>query len=124
MRKKRRGKANAALEKDKFRIIKISKDALWEFIYESIIDNQGHLFDISDATSIVSHHDIDFESGNYICLIRNNENEDGSILRLSERIDLKALLRNMPDTTTSLYQDNRYQEISLEEIEVLQKNNA
>ena len=34
----------------KYRVIKIGKDALFEFIYESIIDNQECFFDVSDGT--------------------------------------------------------------------------
>jgi len=100
------------LEKGKYRIIKISKEALWEFIYESIIDKQGIFFDISDETVITSHHDIDFESGNYICLVKNNID--------SEQIDLQALLNNMEDTTQSLYEPNRYREFSIDELVTLQ----
>jgi len=106
------------LEKDKYRVIKISKEALWEFIYESIIDNQDVFFDISDVTTITSHHDIDFENGNYICLIKSDT--DDRPLRLTEEINLQVLLNNMEDTTESLYQDNRYKEFSLDEIKALQ----
>ncbi len=61
---------NKKLREDRVRIIKIGKDALWEFIYESMIDNLEPFFDIADATKELSSHDIDFETGDYICLIK------------------------------------------------------
>ena len=109
------------LTKDRYRIIKISKDALWEFIYESIIDNQEVFFDISDGTTITSHFDIDFEKGNLICLINNSlDIEPTKMLQLPEGIDLQALLNNMEDTTDTMCQPNRYKEFTFDEIKGLQ----
>jgi len=120
-RRKRKKDKQKALEKNKYRIIKISKNALREFIYESVIDRQSEFFDISDVTSITSHHDIDFESGDYICLVKSIVGDtDKYIQRLSDKIDLQMLLHNMEDTTPSLYQGNRYKEVTLKEIENMQ----
>jgi hypothetical protein len=104
---------NNNLNDNKFRIIKISRDALFEFIYESVIDKQGSFFDITDVTKVVSHHDINFDTGEYICLIHNDNNET---LQLPKEIDLNKLLSKMPDTTKTMYAPNRYVELSLDEI--------
>jgi hypothetical protein len=109
------------MDKNKYRIIKISQDALCEFICESIIDNSGDFFDVSDVTEITSHHYVDFKNGNYICLVKSiNDDETAKALELSAEIDLQKLLNNMEDTTDSLYQPNRYKEFSLDEIKALQ----
>ena len=109
------------LSKEKYRVIKIGKEALWEFIYESIIDKQRDFFDISDVTTITSFFDIDFEKGNFICLIKNTaDNESPKALQLPEGIDLSVLLENMEDTTPTMYQPNRYKEFTIDEIKALQ----
>ena len=106
------------VEKGKFRVIKISQEALWEFIYESMIDQQEDYFDIPDITKITSHFDINFETGEFICLIRSDEP-----LRLPEGIDLKLLLANMEDTTNTLYQSKRYKEYSYDKLRAIQSKN-
>ena len=114
-------KKKKQLEKDKYRVIKISKDALWEFIYESVIDKQESFFDVSDGTEITTFHDIDFKSGSYICLVKSSADDESPMaLQLPEEIDLQALLKSMEDTTSSLYQPNRYKEFSIDEIKDLQ----
>ena len=118
-------KKKKQLEKDKYRVMKISKDALWEFIYESVIDKQESFFDVSDGTKISTFHDIDFESGSYICLVKSSAGDETPMaLPPPEGIDLQALLKNMEDTTGSLYQPNRYKELSIEEIKDMQARNA
>ncbi|MCL2509231.1 MAG: hypothetical protein FWF05_08660 [Oscillospiraceae bacterium] len=119
-----RRKKKKILEKDKIRIIKINKEALWEFIYESVIDNLEEFFDISDCTTVTSHFDINFENGNFICLINNTDDlartEPAKVLQLPEEIDLESLLNNMEDTTESLYQPDRFKEFTIDEIKALQ----
>ena len=101
------------LKDDHYRIIKISKEALLEFVYETINDHQESIFDIGDATRIVSHHYMDYDTGEYICLIRNTK---GKALDRPEGIDLEALVKKLPDTTDTLYKPGRYVEMTLEEI--------
>lgn len=100
------------LDDGKYRIIKISRAAIFEFIYESIIDNQKSFFDLLSDTNFTSHHDINFENGEFISLISNSSNN----LQLPEGIDLQLLMANMKDTTDTLYAPNRYIELSLEDI--------
>ena len=99
-----------------YRVIKIGKEALFEFIYESIIDNQENFFNVSDGTSIVTSFDIDWEKGELICVARNEyaENE-----HLQFEIDTKKLLSKLKNTTDTLYNDNRYIELSKMDIDNL-----
>jgi hypothetical protein len=104
------------LKDGKCRVIKIDQEALFEFVYESFIDNLENFFDLLDMTTVVSHHQFVPETGEYICLI-NDENE-----KLPEEIDIQKLLSKMEKTTTSLYSPNRYKEITFDEIRALLKN--
>lgn len=103
----------------KYRVIKISKDALFEFIYESFIDNQECFLDVSDGTSIVTSFNIDYENAAFICVARNEELESEEQLQFDD-IDTEKLLKNMKDTTSTMYADNRYIELTQEEIEAIQ----
>ena len=81
------------IPKNKCRIIKIGKEALFEFIYESIIDNQENFFDVSDGTKIVTSFDINWETGEFICVARN-ELEDEEHLQFP-KIDTQKLLSKL-----------------------------
>ena len=108
------------IEKDKYRIIKLGKEALWEFIYESVIDGQEEFFDIPDSTEVVSHLDIDFEKGEFICIV-SRDDEFGDGLRPLKKLNMPVLLENMENTTQSMHQANRYKEFTLDELEKLQQ---
>lgn len=108
------------LAEGKYRIIKISKEAIFEFIYESIIDNQKVYFNLLSDLNFTSHHDINFETGEFITLIGN----DSDKLQLPEGVDLQQLMINMKDTADTLYAPNRYVELSLEEIMTIQSKGA
>ncbi len=49
------------------RIIKIGKDAIFELIYETIIDNAECFFDVDGCTKIVTGFDMDWDQGELIC---------------------------------------------------------
>ncbi len=100
----------------KYRIIKIGKEALFEFIYESFIDNEEMFFDISDGTQIVTGFDIDWDKGEFICVARNEfaENEN-----LQFDIDISVLMSKIATTTDTLYKDNLYIELSKFDIDNL-----
>lgn len=99
----------------KYRIIKIGKEALTEFIYDSINENARRLFDVSDETSIVKCYDIDWKKGELLLIARNEyvENE-----HLQFDFDTDELLKKLGNTATTLYTDEkRYIELTKEEIE-------
>ena len=108
---------NKRIPDDKYRIIKIGKEALFEFLYESFIDNEEILFDVSDGTAIVTGFDIDWEKGEFICVARSElvENE-----HLQFDVDISRLLTKIETTTDSLYNDGKcYIEISKSDIDNL-----
>ncbi|MDD6236881.1 MAG: hypothetical protein PUB00_05815 [Clostridiales bacterium] len=106
------------IPENKYRIIKISEDALFEFLRESIIDSQKEFFDISDDTSIVTCFDIDWENKSFICVARNELGQEEH-LQFPD-IDTEKLLLKLKDTTSTLYMDNRYIELTSTEIEDIQ----
>ena len=107
----------------KYRVIKISGKALFEFIYESFIDNQNSFFDVSDKnasgeSSIVTAFDIDWDTKELICVARNELGNDEK-LQFPD-IYTRVLLSKLQDTTSSLYKDNRYIELSEQQISDIQ----
>jgi hypothetical protein len=114
-------KLERRLEQDKFRIIKIGKEALYEFIYESFVEKQEDFLDVN-AIEVMDSFDIDFANGNFIFMVHKSEDENDNIISLPKEIDLKKLLKNMQDTTRTMFADNRYVELSLNEIISIQEN--
>lgn len=104
------------LQENHYRVIKIDKDALCEFIYESIIDNEERFFDLREDADITSHHNINLETGEYICLIRNTNDT----LKLPDGINMDLLLANMKKTTDTLYAEKRYVELTIDDIKEIQ----
>lgn len=97
---------------DTVRVIKIGKEALFEFIYENFIDNQEDFLDV-DPLKVCNSFDIDWERGEFIFCASNNQTEDA--------IDLEMLMKNIPVTTTTMYADGRYREYTKEELIKLSK---
>jgi len=111
-------KKNKKVPNGKYRIIKIGKDALYEFLRESMIDNQEIFFDISDNADIVTCFDIDWNKGEFICIARNQYEENE---KLQFEFDTEKLISSLNNTTNSLYTDNRYIELTEEEIDKICK---
>ena len=56
---------------DKYRVIKIGKEAIFEFLYESFTDKIETFFDISDSTTVVTGFDIDWDNNNLKSMVGN-----------------------------------------------------
>lgn len=108
------------IDQNSVRVIKISKEALFEFIYEKFIDDEELFFDI-DILDVVSTFDINFERGEFICCVSKSEDANGNFLKLPEEINLQNLMLNIPDTTATMFADNRYKEFTKEELIELSK---
>ncbi|MBR3908878.1 MAG: hypothetical protein IKJ50_04075 [Clostridia bacterium] len=110
---KKKGKT---IPQNKYRIVKIGKDAIYEILREYIIDNQENFFDVTDGTKIVTHFDINWDTGEFICIARNEYGEDE---HLQSNIDTTKILSKLQDTTETVFEDKRYIELSEEEIKNL-----
>ena len=109
-------KKEKSIPEGKYRVIKISKDALFEFIYESIIDKQECFFDVADGTKVVTNFEINWDTSELICVARN---EYGENEHLQFDIDAKELMSKLQDTTNTMHAEKRYIEMSEEEIKNL-----
>ena len=98
------------MQRNTCRVIKIEREALFELIYETMIDGLEEYFDLLDCTVVTSHHKLNPENGEYICLVIDDRD------KLPDNIDIDDLLSKIPQTTTSLYSPNRYKEITFDEI--------
>ncbi len=99
----------------KYRIIKIGKEALTEFIYDSINEKATTFFDVTDETSIVKCYDIDWEKGELICIARN---ELGGDEHLQFDLDTEMLISKIKNTAEKIYTDDKiYIELTKEEAE-------
>ena len=108
------------IDENKIRVIKIGKEALYEFIYEKIIDEQEQYFDV-DPLEVMDTFDIDLENGEFIFCVHKDEDKDGNFIEFPKGIDLKKLLKKLPDTTSTMFADGRYKEYSKEELVELSK---
>ncbi len=108
------------LDENTVRVIKIGKEALFEFIYEQFSEHVEAFFDV-DALDVINTFKIDFERGEFIFCVSKGEAADGKILPLPGEIDLQQLMKTLPDTTTSMYTRNRYKEFTKEELIALSK---
>ena len=100
-----------------YRVIKISKEALFEFVYESIIDKQELFFDVSDGTKIVTSFDMDWEKGSFTIVAQNFS----EVPPFYKDIDVGKVSNAIDDTTSTLYSDNRYIELTQEQIDEIQQ---
>ena len=101
-----------------YRVIKISKGALFEFIYESFIDNQETFFDVTDGRKIVTSLDVDWENDSFIMVAQNADEE----LPFGKEIDVKKISDAIADTTNTMYAENRYIELTQEQLDAIQEN--
>ncbi len=99
-----------------YRVIKISKEALFEFIYESFIDNQEEFLDISDGTSIVTSYAMDWDNDSFIFIAQNANDEPP----FCKEIDALKISKEISDTTTTMYAKNRFIDLSQDEVDDIQ----
>ena len=97
------------------KVIKISKQALFEFIYENFIAGQEQFLDV-DPLEVSNSFDIHFERGEFIFCAYKCENEKGEFLELPAGIDLQKVMAKIPDTTQTMFADGRYREYTKEEL--------
>ena len=96
-----------------YRVIKISKEALYEFIYESFIDNQEQFLDISDGTSVVHGFGIDWEEDSFTFVARTSKSDDD----IFDEIDVDKISKAIKDTTNTMYAKNRFIDLNQKELE-------
>lgn len=103
------------LDENCVRVIKISKKALFEIIYEKFIEEQEAYLDV-DALEVIDTFDINYERGEFVFCAYKSENAHGEICQLPKGIDLQQLMTNIPDTTTTMFAADRYKEYTIDEL--------
>ena len=79
------------------RVIKIGKEALYEFLYENMISEEETLLQVS-ATEVMNHFAMDWESGEFIFMAHQAEDADGELIPLPKEIQPETLLKVLPET--------------------------
>ena len=101
------------------RVIKIAKEALYEFLYENIISQEESLLQVS-ATEVMNSFAIDLERGEFIFMAHKAEDADGELIPLPKKIQPETLLKALPVTTESLLKRGKvYRDYSFEELKEL-----
>ena len=112
--------ADTHIGKDTVRVIKISKQALTEFIYENFVAGQEKYLDVK-ATEVSDYFEFDPETGEFIFCAVKSEDEDGNFLTMPEKVDLKKVMKNIHDTAESVFEPSGkiYRDYTKSELEKL-----
>lgn len=102
------------LAENSVRVIKIGKDALYEFIYEQMIEHMDQFFDV-DRLEVSCAFDLNFEAGEFIFCVYQDTDNQGEFVELSQEIDWRKVMKYIPETTSTLYTNDRYREYSMEQ---------
>ena len=94
-------KKRQPLDENTVRVIKISKEALFELLYEHFIGEQERYLDV-DMLSVTNAFDLDWESGEFVFCAYNSEDADGNRSEFCKEIDLRQIMKQIPDTTPSV----------------------
>jgi len=101
-----------------YRVIKISKEALYEFVYETLIENQEKFLDISDGTSVVHGFCMDWDNDSFTFVARTAKNDNDFF----EEIDVPKISKAITDTTSTMFKQERYIDLSQEQIDDIQNS--
>ena len=105
------------MEDNVLRVVKIDKEAVYEFIYENFIANQKELFGVN-SSDVINNFEMDWEKGEFIFTAYKQEGAEGEIISLPKEIEIKELLKKLPFTTDSvlsagqIYKDYTFEELS------------
>ncbi len=97
------------------KIIKIGKEALYEFIYEKFVEDQEQFLDV-DSLDVSDTFYMDWENGQFIFCAHKSEDANGNFIRFPEEINIQKLIKNIPDTTTSMFSDDRFRKYTKTEL--------
>jgi hypothetical protein len=102
------------------KVIKISKEALFEFIYEQFIANEELFLDVSPL-DVSNSFEMDWENGQFIFCAHKSEDLNGNYISFPKEIDLQKVMKNIPDTTSTILSANRFRKYTKGELIELSK---
>ena len=98
------------------RVVKIDKEAIFEFIYETFISQEQELLDLS-LVDVINDCAMDWEKREFIFAAHLQENSLGEFNPLPNDIDIQDLLEKLPVTTDSvLGQERIYRDFSFDQL--------
>ena len=104
------------MKENTVRVIKIGKEALYEFLYENIISQEESLLQVP-AIEVMNSFAMDWERGEFIFMAHQAEDADGELISLPKEIQPETLLKVLPETADSLLGRGRvYRDYSFEEL--------
>ena len=105
------------LKTGRARVIKISKEALLEFIYEKFIEEQSQFLEV-EPTEVADRFELNFADGDFIFAAWRDEDPEGNFLPMPGQIDLRKVMKNIPDTTSSMFSPigKLYREYTFDEL--------
>ena len=107
------------MKKNTVRVIKIAKEAIYEFLYENMISEEENLLQVS-ATEVMNSFAMDWERGEFIFMAHEAEDADGELISLPKEIQPETLLKALPETAESLLKRGKvYRDYSFEELKRL-----
>ena len=107
------------MKENTVRVIKIGKEALYEFLYENIISQEESLLQVP-ATEVMNSFAMDWERGEFIFMAHQAEDADGELISLPKEIQPAALLKALPETADSLLGRGKvYRDYSFDELKEL-----
>ena len=105
------------------RVIKIGREALYEFLYENMISEEETLLQVS-TTEVMNSFAIDRERGEFIFMAHKAEDADGELIPLPKEIQPETLLKALPETADSLLGRGKvYRDYSFDELKRLCEDN-
>lgn len=113
---RKKKKPEKKIPENTYRVIKISKDALFEFVYEQFLDKQEQFLDITDPTTVVTSFGVDWDDSSFVFIARNSMDEND----FCEDIDIQKISKALSDTTSTMYKNNRYIDLSENQIKDIQ----
>lgn len=108
------------LKKGEYRFIKISAEALYEYVCESIIRDQEEMLDV-DSLKVANAIAFDPKSGSFVFCAYRSEDKDGNRASFPKSVDINRLLKAMPDTTNTMLSDGIYQDYTEEDLIRMQR---
>ena len=79
------------MKENTVRVIKIGKEALYEFLYENIISQEESLLQVP-ATEVMNSFAMDWERGEFIFMAHQAEDADGELIPLPKEIRKRQIL--------------------------------
>lgn len=93
------------LNKGEARVIRIGKDAIFEFLCETMMEKGCMYFDLHDLTKVTFQMNWNQNDNEFTCVVCNREEED--------TVDVKLISKEVELTTDTMFRKNRYKEIEL-----------